>query len=174
MHNTQSSSFKKYLQSVKTKVKRLIFCILTYVPFMGIVWIGAWYLKRQLPGYINEYFNVSGAQKWAQLTQSRVDFLKETLSFPIGLPNYMAAWSANIAAASKAATLEMAAKMALSLVNGLLHVAVILLILYCILRIIKRYKLKTRDDVLVNQIMNKLTPLLEEINQNMNDLKKDH
>lgn len=168
-----TSVFKRHRDTLKDRLKRLFLSLLWYGPILaGAVW-GTWYIKKILPAYISNYFGLPAAQAMSMAQLKRIEFLKDHLSFPMGLPQYLTAQMSAIAATTKAGTLEIATNAAVTLLSGLLSILVIVLIIYIILRFLKFYKTRAAEDRIARQVANRLIPMLEEINNNVLTLKQE-
>lgn len=169
----QTSVFKRHRETMKDRIKRLFLSLILYGPILaGAVW-GAWYIKKILPAYISNYFGLPAAQAMSTAQLKRIEFLKDHLSFPMGLPQYLSAQMSAIAATTKAGTLEIAANAAVTLISGLLSILVVILVIYIILRFLKYYKTRAAEDRLARQVANRLIPMLEEINNNVLALQEE-
>lgn len=168
--NKTKTVFDKKKETVWGKIKRFAFCIAVYLPAICILYGGGYYLKAHMSDYMNAYFNVEVAQKVATQTQARVDRIKKSMSFPIDLPSYLSAGTDNIAAVTKAATLETTARMATGLLKGLINLAVILLSVYFAFKILNTYKTRTAESRITRQVVNELLPVLNEINENIKNI----
>lgn len=168
------SVFKRHRETWRDKIKRLILAILWYGPFLGAILGGSWYLKKILPSYIASYFNLEAAKTMALLNEKRVELLKDTLSFPMGLPQYLAAQAAAISSATKASTLEVATNATVSLLSGLLSLICIIAVIYVLLKIVGYYKTRAAEDRIARQVTNRLIPMLEEINNTVLSLKQNN
>lgn len=163
----KNSVFKRHRETMKDRLKRLVLSLLWYGPLLaGAVW-GAWYIKKLLPAYVSNYFGLPAAQSISMANIKRAEFLKDNLSFPMGLPQYLTAQMSAIAATTKAGTLEIATNAAVTLINGLLSIFVVILAIYIILRFLKYYKTRAAEDRIARQVANRLIPMLEEINNNI-------
>lgn len=169
----QTSVFKHHRETMKDRIKRLFLSLILYGPILaGAVW-GTWYIKKILPAYISNYFGLPAAQAMSTAQLKRIEFLKDHLSFPMGLPQYLSAQMSAIAATTKAGTLEIAANAAVTLISGLLSILVVILVIYIILRFLKYYKTRAAEDRLARQVANRLIPMLEEINNNVLALQEE-
>lgn len=171
--NTKPSVFKRHRETMKDRFKRLFFSLLWYGPLLaGAVW-GTVYVKKILPAYVSNYFGLPAAQAMSAAYLKRAEFLKDHLSFPMGLPQYLAAQMSAIAATTKAGTLEIATNAAVSLISGLLSVLVVILAVLIVFRFLKHYKTRAAEDRLARQVANRLIPMLEEINNNVLALRAE-
>lgn len=169
----QTSVFKRHRETMKDSVKRLFLSLLWYGPILaGVVW-GTWYIKKLLPVYISNYFGLQAAQSISMANIRRAEFLKDNLSFPMGLPQYLTAQMSAIAATTKAGTLEIATNAAVTLISGLLSILVVILVIYIILRFLKYYKTRAAEERIARQVANRLIPMLEEINNNVLTLQEE-
>lgn len=165
--NANPSVFKRHRETMKDRLKRLVLSLLWYGPLLaGAVW-GTWYVKKLLPAYISNYFGLPAAQSISMANIRRAEFLKDHLSFPMGLPQYLTAQMSAIVATTKAGTLEIAANAAVTLLSGLLSILVVILAIYIVLRFLKYYKTRAAEDRIARQVANRLIPMLEEINNNV-------
>lgn len=152
-------------------MKRLALSLLFYAPFLGAIIGGAWYLKRIMPAAIADFFGLPNAQIMAGLMARRVEYLRETLSFPLGLPQYLSAQTANLTAAAKLTTIELTTNISLVVLTFFLNVIVIMAVVYVVFRLLKHYKARASENRTAILVTNRLLPVLEEINANILDIK---
>lgn len=161
------SAFKQQKETIKDKLKRIFLSVLVYIPFLTILYGGGWYVNQHLSDWVNNYFNVSMAQKTASMTDMRVKMAYQAMSFPIGVGNYVVAQIDDVTAQTKASTLSFAAQTTTSLLGGILYILTILLTIYVLFKILKQYKTLSSEARIAKQVVNMLLPVLEEINNNI-------
>lgn len=161
------SAFKQQKETIKDKLKHFFFSVLVYIPFLSILYGGGWYVNQHLSDWVNNYFNVSMAQKTASMTDMRVKMAYQAMSFPIGVGNYVVAQIDDVTAQTKASTLSFAAQTTTSLLKGILCILIFLFTVYIFLKILKQYKTLSSEARIAKQVVNMLLPVLEEINNNI-------
>ena len=171
------SVFSPKTDTIKDKIKRLLWTALIYVPLLGLIYGGGWYINKQMPNWVSHYFNVPSAEKIAIATNNRVQIAERAMSFPIGVTSYVSAQIDHMAASTKAATLSFAARMTTTLICAIMYVLFILLGIYVGFKFIKAYKAKSAEDRIARNVVNMLLPVLSEINENIKkynqpDMKK--
>lgn len=162
-----NSVFKPHSDTIKKKIYRLMLTLVFYVPVWCLLYTSSWYVNKQMPIWVSDYFNVSTTQKMADLTNMRVQIAEKAMSFPIGVTSYVSAQIDNMAASTKASTLSFAAQMTTSLLQGITYVLFLIFNIYMIFRFIKSYKAKSSEDHIAQNVVNILLPALQEINQNI-------
>ena len=171
------SVFSPKTDTIKDKIKRLLWTLAVYAPLLGLIYSGGWYVNKQIPNWVSHYLNVSIAEKMANLTNTRVQIAERAMSFPIGVSTYVSAQIDHMAAATKASTLSFAARTTTSLLQGIIYIFFILLSICIIFKFIKSYKAKSSEERIARNVVNMLLPILEEMNNNIkkhnqSDIKK--
>ncbi|MBR5130395.1 MAG: hypothetical protein IKV03_04140 [Alphaproteobacteria bacterium] len=161
------SVFSPKTDTIKDKVKRLLWTALIYLPLLGLVCSGSWYINKQMPNWVSHYFNVASAEKIAIATNNRVQIAERAMSFPIGVTSYVSAQINHMTASTKAATLSFASDITTSLMRAIMYVLFILLGIYVIFKFIKTYKTKSAEERIARNVVNMLLPILSEINENI-------
>ena len=173
-----SSVFSPKSDTFKDKLKRLLLTLAVYVPLIGIVYGGGWYINQRMPDWVSHYFNVETAEKIATATNTRVQIAERAMSFPIGVSTYVSAQIDHMAASTKAATLSFAARTTTSLIQGIVYIIFLILGIYIVFKFLKSYKTKSSEDRIARNVVNMLLPVLEEMNENIKkqkelDIKKE-
>ena len=161
------SVFSPKTDTVKDKIKRLLWTLAIYTPLLAIIYGGCWYVNKKIPDWVSHYFNVSIAEKMATATNARVQIAERAMSFPIGISTYVSAQIDHMAASTKASTLSFAARTTASLLQGVVHILFVLISIYTIFKLIKSYKAKSTEDRIARNVVNMLLPILSEINENI-------
>lgn len=162
-----SPVFVKQTDTVKNKLKRLLCTLAVYVPLLTIVYGGGWYVNKQMPVWVNDYFNVAVAEKMTVATKRRVQTAERAMSFPIGVSGYVLAQIDHVTASTKASTLSFAARMTTALMRGIVYVLFVLLGIWIVFKFLRSYKTKSAEDRIARNVVNMLLPILEEINNNI-------
>lgn len=162
-----SATFHHKTESIKEKLLRLIRTLLIFIPLFGFIWGGSWYLDKQIPVWVSDYFNIASAEKLSNITQKRVQLAEQAMAFPIGVSAYVSAQIDSVTAGTKAATLSFAARMTTILLQGILYVLAILMNIYLFFKLLKHYKTDAAEARIARRVVNLLLPVLDEINENI-------
>ena len=146
-------------------VKRFISGIFWQVPWLSAVGGGSWFVKQNLQTYLETYFDLFLYQKNAVDLQERTEAIQNTLSLtnPLRYADYISALSASTFASAKASTVEQAIHLISGLTNGILSVIWIIACIYAVIRVFKHVHQKTMENDIANQVVEKLLPILEDI-----------
>ena len=143
-----------------------------FAPIAGVIAGASWYVKRVLPAYMAEYFNVPAARVSAQVSLRHAEHLRDYLSYPLGLPQYVSAQMTSLTAHTKLSMLEMFSAFTAGLFNGLLSVLAILLCVYVFFKMMKYHKTRSAESRAAYLVVNKLLPVLDEMNRNILEVKE--
>ena len=143
-----------------------------FAPFAGIILGISWYVKRVLPIYMADYFNVPAARVSAQMSLRYAENLRDHLSYPLGLPQYLSAQMSDFAASMRLSTLEAVAAFTTGLFSGLLSVLAVLLCVYVFFKMMKYHKTRSAESRAACLVVNKLLPVLDEMNRNILEVKE--
>ena len=161
------SVFSPKTDTIKDKMKRLLWTLAVYTPLLGLIYGGGWYVNKKIPDWVSRYFNVASAEQIAIATNNHVQIAERAMSFPIGVSTYVSAQINHMAASTKASTLSFAARTTTSLLQGVVYILFVLLGIYTIFKFIKSYKAKSTEDRISRNVVNMLLPILSEINENI-------
>ena len=161
----------KYKDTFQSKAARLTWIILGQLIWIIPVLGGGYYVRENLPEWIDLYFGVTTAQKTAAALSARAELLSDPVIMnPSAIAAYIKAAFASMTAATKAYSLSSVAGITVSLGTMILNIGGIIVFIYGLMRIRKKYATQTHDTSLVNQICNEITPRLEIIQKEIRAL----
>lgn len=161
----------KYKDTFQLKTIRLTWIILGQLIWIIPVLGSGYYVRENLPEWIDLYFGVTTAQKTAAALSARAELLSDPVIMnPSAIAAYIKASFASMTAATKAYSLSSVASIIVSLGTMILNIGGIIVFIYGLMRIRKKYAVQTHDTSLVNQICNEITPRLEIIQKEIRAL----
>lgn len=165
----------KYKDTFQSKTARLAWITLGQLIWIIPVLGGGYYIRENLPEWIDLYFGVTPAQKTAAALSARAELLSEPVIMnPSAIAAYIKASFASMTAATKAYSLSSIAGITVSLGTMILNIGGIIAVIYGLMRIRKKYATQTHDTSLVHQICHEMMPRLEQIQEEIKALKKDN
>lgn len=157
---------KKISQIVIIRLKRLLTAVLGQLPWFIIFAGTVRYGKMQLPAYLKRIFDFGMYEKTAMISEGRLEELQKALSVtnPFGYADYVAAFSVNAFANARLVTLRQTIRILETLLDNCLSFIWFLGCFYLVVRIVRCYHEKTRENEIADAVIEKLKPLLLEIN----------
>lgn len=155
----------------RDKLKRPLALLAVLVALAGVIGGGAWYAKRMMPSYAAQYFDVPVARTSAQAMSLYAENLRNSLSYPIGLPQYISAQMASATAHTKLSLLEAVSAFTAGLMSGLVSILAVLLLVYAVFKLMKYHKARSSENRIARLVVRKLLPVLDEMNRNILDVR---
>ncbi len=146
---------------------RFIQAVLWQIPWFGIFSALIWYGKKQTNTYLENSFGLTYYEKIAAVLEHRTSEIADTLSItnPMRYADYVSALSSSTMASAKATVMRQTVHFLNDTITGSLHLIWLIGCLYCVMRIIHHYRAKTSENDIADTVIEKLTPLLEELKQ---------
>jgi len=162
---------KKYTNSIKSKILRLLGACLGQLIWLLPLGIGGWYAYTKLPEWSESYFGVAAAQQLAQGWNIRLAELSEPVLWnPATIAAYLKALFASVAATSKLYTLVSLAGMVSGIGRLVFDILGVLAIIYAILRMKRAYRAKTQVHDVAVAVSQSLLPEIEKMQAQISEL----
>ncbi len=165
MATKKQSHFKRFLRFVWQSFVRLLQAVLWQAPWFGIFSGLIWYGKNQVNVYLEDSFGITYYEKIAAVLEKRTNEIADTLSLtnPMRYADYISALSSSTMASAKASVMRQTIHFLNDTITGGLHLIWLIGCLYCVMRIIRHYNAKTSENDIADKVIEKLTPLLEDL-----------
>ena len=164
---------KKYTDSVKLKVKRLILSCLGQLIWLIPLGISGWYAYTKLPEWSESYFGVSAAQRLAREWDRRLVELSDPVLWnPSAIAGYLKALFISTATASKAYTLAVISGMVSGIGQLVLNILGALAIIYGFIRMKRAYRLKSQMQDVTFSVCQIMLPEIEKMQVQIAELIK--
>ncbi len=146
---------------------RFVQAILWQIPWFGIFSGLIWYGKKQASTYLEQSFGITYYEKIATVLERRTNEIADTLSLanPMRYADYIGALSSSTMASAKVTVMRQTIHFLNDTIIGGLHLIWLIGCLYCAMRILQHYRAKTSENDIADTVIEKLTPLLEELKQ---------